>query len=80
MSQSDPITLTTNEAAGVQDLEKEGVKFLTPKQVQIFLQVSDTFVNDLIMSKTLKSMKVGRSRRIPIAAYKKYVAQRMADG
>ncbi|MES2788800.1 MAG: helix-turn-helix domain-containing protein [Planctomycetota bacterium] len=80
MSQNSQMALTTNEAAGIQDLEAAGVKFLTSKQVQNLLQVSEATISRMIVDRSIASMKVGSSRRIPIAAYKKYVQQAMANG
>lgn len=77
MSKAAPIILTTNEAAGVQDLEAAGVKMLTRKQVQTFLQISRPTLDRMIADRSICSIKVGRSRRIPLAAYKKYIAQAM---
>jgi len=71
------ITITPAEAAGVQDLEADGVKMLTHEQVQKALGVCESTIDRLIASKKLPAMKVGRHWRIPIAGYKKYVAQQM---
>lgn len=73
------ITITPAEAAGVQDLEAAGVAMLNHKQVQQLLGVCESTVDRLIASKKLPAMKVGRHWRIPIAGYKKYVAQQMRD-
>lgn len=74
----EPVTITISEASGVEDLEAAGIAMMTHKQVQKRLNVNEKTVDRLIASNQLPAMKVGSEWRIPIAGYKKYVAQRMA--
>lgn len=71
------VTVTPAEAADLHDLKLQGVKSLTVEQVMRFQQLSESTVYQQIRSKTLPSMKIGRCRRIPIAAYEAWVAKQM---
>lgn len=71
------VTITPAEAAGVEELEAAGVKFLTIEQLVRFLAISESSVDELIRSKQIPSIKLGRLRRIPIAGYKAFIAAKL---
>ncbi|MFD7164914.1 helix-turn-helix domain-containing protein [Streptomyces violascens] len=51
--------------------------FLTVPDVMDKLKVGRTTVYDLIRTKRLPSIKIGRSRRIPLDGYRAYVASQL---
>lgn len=73
------VTITAGEAAGVQKYEAEGKVQLEIEDVKSLLNVSRQTVMKLVRTRQLPSFKVGASVKIPIAGFKKYVAQQMAN-
>ncbi|MFG2195680.1 helix-turn-helix domain-containing protein [Streptomyces sp. NPDC048639] len=55
-------------------------ELLTVKQVMATLKVGRTKVYDLIRTKELRSLTIGRSRRIPAQAVRSYLDGRMGLG
>ncbi|WP_406341450.1 helix-turn-helix domain-containing protein [Streptomyces sp. NBC_00648] len=50
--------------------------FLTVAEVVCKLKIGKSAVYDLLRTRRLPSIKVGRSRRIPLDGYRAYVASR----
>ncbi|WP_432010209.1 helix-turn-helix domain-containing protein [Streptomyces cucumeris] len=55
-------------------------ELLTVREVMAKLKVGRTKVYDLIRTKELSSLTIGRSRRIPAQAVRSYLAARMGLG
>jgi excisionase family DNA binding protein len=72
------ITITPSGASGVQGFEERGIIQLDIKDVQKLLNGSRTTVVELITQKQLPTIRVGRSVKIPIAGFKKFIAKAMA--
>lgn len=53
---------------------------LTPEEAAARLGIGRTKVFDLIANGRLKSVSIGRSRRVPTAALEAFVAQLQNDG
>jgi excisionase family DNA binding protein len=64
--------------------------FMTPSQVPVkllltveeaarALSVGRTVMWELVMRRQVKSVKVGRSRRVPVAALEEFVARELAN-
>lgn len=51
---------------------------LTPEEAAIVLRIGRTTVFDLMRSERLESVKVGSSRRVPVAALTRFV-ERLQD-
>jgi excisionase family DNA binding protein len=49
--------------------------FLKPSEAATLLGLGITKLNQLLYSKQLASVKIGRSRRIPVAALEEYAAE-----
>ncbi|MFD8279402.1 helix-turn-helix domain-containing protein [Streptomyces solisilvae] len=52
-------------------------ELLTVRQVMVTLKLGRTKVYDLIRTKELRSLTIGRSRRIPAQAVRSYLDARM---
>lgn len=52
---------------------------LTVDEAATALSLGRTYLYRLLMSKEIVSVKVGRVRRIPVAALNDYVARRLAE-
>ena len=52
---------------------------LTPEEAAQALNISRSKLFELLQGQTLKSVKIGKSRRIPIDALRSYVAMLGAD-
>ncbi|MEY9871207.1 excisionase family DNA binding protein [Streptacidiphilus sp. MAP12-33] len=52
---------------------------LTVPEVMARLKVGRSTVYDLIRSRRLKSIKIGRCRRIPAASLNSYLAEQLAE-
>lgn len=55
-------------------------ELLTVREVTVTLKIGRTKVYDLIRTKELPSLTIGRSRRIPAQAVRAYLASRMDLG
>ncbi|MFH9247066.1 helix-turn-helix domain-containing protein [Streptomyces lydicus] len=54
-------------------------QLLTVKEVMARLRLGRSTVYDLIRSHRLASITIGRSRRIPVAAVREFVAEQIAE-
>ena len=55
-------------------------ELLTVREVTALLKLGRTKVNELIRTKELQSLTIGRSRRIPAKAVRSYLSSRMDLG
>jgi len=53
---------------------------LSVDEAAVALSLGRSAVYDLIMSKELASIKVGRTRRVPVVALHRYVSRRLEEG
>lgn len=77
------ITLTKEERVNLsENFEKDAseILLLTPEETAKRLSVSRSSVYELISNGSLESVTIGRSRRIPSAGLKEFVAQLRLEG
>lgn len=72
------------DLAGGPDREQDPLgtlpyKLLTPIQVAELLGVGRSTVYELLASGDIPSVRVGRSRRVPLGSVEKYVEARLAE-
>jgi excisionase family DNA binding protein len=77
-------SLTATPTATTRDGRTEGTHnmeklLLTPEEAAEALNISRSMLYDLIRFRAIKSVKIGKARRIPAAAMREYVAALMSD-
>jgi excisionase family DNA binding protein len=71
--------MTRLHAPGAKFIDGQSPAMLTIAQVEEVLQVSRWKVYRLMQSGELESIKIGRSRRIPVVAVQAYVAKQAQE-
>lgn len=72
------VTITTDEASGVEKFETLGITQLEIKDVERLLNISRPSVLKLLATKMIPSFKVGSVTKIPVAGFKKFIATNLA--
>ena len=54
-------------------------KLVTPAQAALIMQISRALLYPKIMSGEIRSIKIGRARRIPVAAIDEWIAKQVAE-
>jgi excisionase family DNA binding protein len=61
-------------------MAQESKVLLSVDEAAVALSLGRSAVYDLIMRKELASIKVGRTRRVPVVALHQYVQRRLEEG